>query len=75
MYTSEVSLKASRAKQSLFEIVKSVLNTVLRLLQDSVLRHDIRGNFTFKLHFSELSQESIDTSSPPLKWRHLVNTN
>ena len=71
MYTSEVSLKASRAKQSLFEIVKSAL----RLLQDSVLRHDIRGNFTFKLHFSELSQESIDTSSPPLKWRHLVNAN
>ncbi len=71
MYTSEVSLKASRAKQSLFEIVKSAL----RLLQDSVLRHDIRGNFAFKLHFSELSQESIDTSSPPLKWRHLVNAN
>ena len=46
---------ASKAKQSLFEIAKSALSLVLRLLQDFVLRNDIRGNFAFELHFSELS--------------------
>jgi len=48
-------LARDKLRKSLFEIAKFVLSLVLRLLQDFVLRNDIRGNFAFKLHFSELS--------------------
>ena len=43
---------ANGVKQSLFEIAKSALSLVLRLLQDFVLGNDIGGNFVRKRDFS-----------------------
>ena len=46
---------ANGVKQSLFEIAKSALSPVLRLLQDFVLRNDIRVILFEKETFSAIS--------------------
>jgi len=51
---------ANGVKQSLFKIAKSFLSIVFRLLQDFVLRNDIRVILFEKKTFSAISEKGVD---------------